>query len=90
MRAAAANSHAVSRSWGWDHEFDGYRFGDTPGLDTVLSADQYHRRWMDEADVRLDLEDAVGEFFSSIQPKYMPLAWTESYLRSKMVLRIGG
>jgi hypothetical protein len=55
-----------------DYESDEYHFGDVPGLDTVLFADRYHRRWMDEADVRLDLEDAVEKFLCSIQPKYMP------------------
>jgi hypothetical protein len=54
-----------------DRELDEFGFGDVPGLDTVLFADEYHRNWMDEVDVRLDLEDAVERYLSTIRPKFL-------------------
>ena len=43
-----------------------------PGLDTVLFADEHHRSWMEEVDVRLDLEGAVERFLSNICPELLP------------------
>jgi hypothetical protein len=54
-----------------DRELDEYHFGDVPGLDTVLFADEYHRNWMEEADVRMDLEAAVKRFLSNIRPQFL-------------------
>jgi hypothetical protein len=54
-----------------DRELDEFGFGDVPGLDTVLFADEYHRNWMDEVDVRMDLEDAVERYLSTIRPKFL-------------------
>jgi hypothetical protein len=54
-----------------DRELDECEFGDVPGLDTVLFADEYHRHWMDESDVRIDLEDAVEGFLSGIRPQFL-------------------
>jgi hypothetical protein len=54
-----------------DRELDEYHFGDVPGLDTVLFADEHHRDWMDEVDVRLDLEWAVEKFLSTIRPRFL-------------------
>jgi hypothetical protein len=54
-----------------NREFDEFLFGDVPGLDTVLFADEYHRNWMDEIDVRLDLEWAIDKFLSNIRPEFL-------------------
>ena len=54
-----------------DRDLDEFQFGDAPGLDTVLFADEYHRNWMEETDVCIDLEDAVERFLSTIQPEYL-------------------
>ncbi len=61
-----------SEAFEQDREFDDFRFGDVPGLDTVLFADEYHRNWVEEADVRLDLDVAVGRIMSCIQRKVQP------------------
>jgi hypothetical protein len=54
-----------------DRDLDEFHFGDVPGLDTVLFADEYHLNWMEETDVCMDLEDAVERFLSTIQPEFL-------------------
>jgi hypothetical protein len=54
-----------------DREFDEHHFGDVPGLDTVLFADECHRNWMEEVDIQLDLEWAVDKFLSNIRPEFL-------------------
>ncbi len=61
-----------SEAFEQDREFDDFRFGDVPGLDTLLFADEYHRNWVEEADVRLDLDEAVGRIMSCIQAEVKP------------------
>lgn len=58
-----------SEAFDQDRTVDEFHFGDVPGLDTVLFADEYHRNWVEEADVRLDLDEAVGRIMSCIQRK---------------------
>ena len=56
----------------YDCKFDNCHFGDAPGLDTVMFADEYHRNWVEEVDVRLDLEWAIDKFLSTIQKQFLP------------------
>jgi len=54
-----------------DRELDAHHDGDVPGLDTVLFAGEHHRNWIEEVDVRLDLERAIEELLSAIRPRFL-------------------
>jgi hypothetical protein len=43
-----------------------------PGLSTVLFADEYHRNWVEETDVQIDLERALDRFLSGVRLEHLP------------------